>query len=63
MTATELVWEAVSDGFYRSKGGRFELWYVHFSRAWLARDFGRGGRSEYGCLAEVKEWCERRASQ
>lgn len=61
-TATsELVWVLESDGFYRSKGGRFELWYVHVERAWVAKDFDGRKRSEYGCLAEVKEWCERRA--
>lgn len=60
MTATELVWVLVSDGFYRSKGGRFDVWAVMWGR-WVAIDGDAGVVRRFTTEAEAKQWCERRA--
>lgn len=62
MTATELVWEAVSDGFFRSKGGRFDVWRTS-TGYWCAVDANTGRVKRAESETGAKQWCERRASQ
>ncbi len=60
----ELVWveERCGDGttVHLSTGGRFQIYWSFDHRAWVGYDWDAGKRSQPGCLAEVKEWCEQR---
>lgn len=62
LTKTKLEWVKKAADYYSDSTGRFDLFYVHQERAWVAYDHSQDatGKSQYGDLTAVKDWCQDR---
>lgn len=62
-TATGIEWEKIAADFYRSKCGRWDIWFSHYNRLWVSADWDVCKvKHDHDTLESAQAWCSERAN-